>query len=276
MSWNRVLLSLAAILLRALRSCAVVLAGVFIAVALLSGLRSLAVWDAISLAASGVVLGVMGVVCVACVRDVPLGAYVRAVAVAAPGILVVAGLFHLPWVFTLTAAGLATTWVLAALAARRLPSHRRQAAGPEPSPVVGATRSRAHTGPRSLVALPLDPAPLVPVVPVLPLLGISDTMAVSNTMTDLDLCRAWRSSFVALERAGNPASRARIAGTRAVLLDELERRHPSGFGAWIRSGARAAGGPERYVLGHEGARATEAGGPDGPYGPYGPADGVRD
>jgi len=239
----------------------------------------LAVWDAISLAASGVVLGVMGVVCVACVRDVPLSAYVRAVAVAAPGTLVVAGLFHLPWVFTVTAAVLATTWLLGVLVARRLPSTRQHAAVPEPPPVVGASRGRSHTRTRSLVALPADPAdpaPLVQVMPVLPVVGISDTMAVSNTMTDLDLCRAWRSSFVALERAGNPASRARIAGTRAVLLDELERRHPSGFGAWIRSGARAAGGPERYVLGHDAARATEAGGPDGPYGPYGPADGVRD
>ena len=264
MWWTRLLLSVAARLLQGLRSCVVVVAGVLIGIALLSGLRSLAVWDAISLAASGVVLGVMGVVCVACVRDVPLSAYVRAVAVAAPGILVVAGLFHLPWVFTVTATVLATTWLLGVLVARRLPSHRRRVAVPQPSLVVGAGRGRTHTRTRSLVALPADPAPLVPVVPVLPVLGISDTMAVSNTMTDLDLCRAWRSSFVSLERAVNPASRARIAGTRAVLLDELERRHPSGFGAWIRSGARAAGDPERYVLGPQARRAPDADGPDAP------------
>jgi hypothetical protein len=68
------------------------------------------------------------------------------------------------------------------------------------------------------------------------------------TMTDHELCLAWRRSYVELERADSAESRAAIAGFRGRVLDELERRNPTGFEDWLASGARAAGDPARYVV----------------------------
>jgi hypothetical protein len=38
-----------------------------------------------------------------------------------------------------------------------------------------------------------------------------------------------------------------VVAQRQVYLDEMERRSPSGLRAWLESGARAAGGPERFL-----------------------------
>jgi hypothetical protein len=66
-------------------------------------------------------------------------------------------------------------------------------------------------------------------------------------MTTADLCQAWRRSFLLLCSATSILERTRIVGCRQLYLDELERRSPRGLRAWLDSGARAAGSPERYV-----------------------------
>ena len=44
---------------------------------------------------------------------------------------------------------------------------------------------------------------------------------VPDLMTDEDLCCAWRSSFVALQRAASVESRLRVVSVRALYLHEL-------------------------------------------------------
>lgn len=72
----------------------------------------------------------------------------------------------------------------------------------------------------------------------------TETLALS----DADLCRAWRASFTALQRADSPSQRLRIAEARRNYLDELDRRHPHGTEAWLASGARAAGDPTKFMV----------------------------
>ncbi len=72
-------------------------------------------------------------------------------------------------------------------------------------------------------------------------------LQVPDEMTNADLCQAWRSSFVALEQAGSADDRLRVVQLRARYLDELERRAGPSFGAWLRSGARAAGDPSAHL-----------------------------
>ena len=74
-------------------------------------------------------------------------------------------------------------------------------------------------------------------------------LAVTDGLTDADLCMAWRSSYVALDRAVGPSEKLRAVEVREVILDELGRRDASGLEAWFRSGARAAGWPDRYLRG---------------------------
>jgi hypothetical protein len=68
-------------------------------------------------------------------------------------------------------------------------------------------------------------------------------------LSDDALCLAWRASFSALQRANSPAERLHIVEARLAYLEELERRNPPGVGAWLASGARAAGDPSKFVLG---------------------------
>jgi hypothetical protein len=68
-----------------------------------------------------------------------------------------------------------------------------------------------------------------------------------HKMTDAELCRAWRSSFVALQQARSLHLRFLIVQTRQHLLDEIDARHPAGLQAWLASGARAASGPDRFI-----------------------------
>jgi hypothetical protein len=74
-------------------------------------------------------------------------------------------------------------------------------------------------------------------------------------MTDAELCLAWRRSFVTLRSTRNLARRAGVVSLRQVILDEMELRHPVGLRVWLHSGARAAGGPDRFLR-----RSDETGG----------------
>jgi hypothetical protein len=62
-----------------------------------------------------------------------------------------------------------------------------------------------------------------------------------------DLCRAWRISFLLLQKARGPDELEHAARIRRSYLDELARRHPEGFRRWLDDGARAADDPSSYV-----------------------------
>jgi hypothetical protein len=98
---------------------------------------------------------------------------------------------------------------------------------------------------RRTVGLATAPEAAVPPAPV-ELVEESD-FDVPDLMSDADLCHAWRSSFVALQRASSPESRLRVVRMRALYLDELERRAGPAVRAWLDSGARAASDPGRFL-----------------------------
>ena len=75
--------------------------------------------------------------------------------------------------------------------------------------------------------------------PAIPVAGLSDEQ----------LCWAWRRSFAQLQRTTDSEDLARLAIQRQNYLDELERRYPARFAAWISSGARASGDPHPYIRG---------------------------
>ncbi|MEU5265520.1 hypothetical protein [Amycolatopsis sp. NPDC021455] len=62
-----------------------------------------------------------------------------------------------------------------------------------------------------------------------------------------DLCLAWRRSYLELQRAGDDRLWHAVVEARRGYLDDLERRDPRGFARWLRSGARAAGDPQRFL-----------------------------
>lgn len=70
----------------------------------------------------------------------------------------------------------------------------------------------------------------------------------SREMEPTALCRAWRESCLALEQPVSARCKAGIVQRRRELLDELERRNPAGFTAWLASGARPAEDPRRYIV----------------------------
>ena len=67
------------------------------------------------------------------------------------------------------------------------------------------------------------------------------------SMTDLELCQAWSSSYSALQTAPTAATRAHIVTTRQAYLEELERRHPLALKRWLSTEAQAAGNPSRFL-----------------------------
>lgn len=68
-----------------------------------------------------------------------------------------------------------------------------------------------------------------------------------TTMGLDELCRAWRVSYLLLQKARGPDELEQAARLRRQYLDELARRHPEGFRRWLDDGARASGDPSRYI-----------------------------
>jgi hypothetical protein len=68
-----------------------------------------------------------------------------------------------------------------------------------------------------------------------------------DVLDDASLCRAWRRSFVRMESAASAEVRLGFVEQRAQCLDELERRSPQAFAAWLASGARAASDPLPFL-----------------------------
>jgi hypothetical protein len=110
---------------------------------------------------------------------------------------------------------------------------------------------RSKTPAAAAAGLPVDPVTADPAPfpaseePEGPGPGTSTELL--RAMTATELCRAWRASFVELEHARDPRLRTALVQTRQLLLDEIEARHPAGLQAWLASGARAAGGPDRFI-----------------------------
>ena len=65
---------------------------------------------------------------------------------------------------------------------------------------------------------------------------------------DLDgLCWAWTHSADLLAEVPQPPARAAVVALREVYLDEMERRDPAGFAAWLEAGVEAAASPARFL-----------------------------
>jgi hypothetical protein len=65
-----------------------------------------------------------------------------------------------------------------------------------------------------------------------------------------ELCRQWLDSYDVLRNAGSDQQRLRIVTDRQRYLDELERRDPEGFQAWLASAAGPATDPRRFLTDH--------------------------
>ena len=67
-----------------------------------------------------------------------------------------------------------------------------------------------------------------------------------RTLSNAELCLAWRRSYCSLQGATSVPLRAAVVASRQAYLDEMERRNPPGLSAWLAAGGRAPSGPERY------------------------------
>lgn len=65
-------------------------------------------------------------------------------------------------------------------------------------------------------------------------------------LDDDELFRLWRGMFWELGSQPNVDELSRLVALRQSCLDELARRNPDALRAWLDSGARASGGPERF------------------------------
>ena len=79
-----------------------------------------------------------------------------------------------------------------------------------------------------------------------PLMATREPEAV-ELLDDAALCRTWRRSFVQMGADCSAEVRLTVVDHRRRCLDELERRSPDGFAAWLASGARAAGDPLPFL-----------------------------
>jgi hypothetical protein len=68
-----------------------------------------------------------------------------------------------------------------------------------------------------------------------------------SSLTTAELCEAWRDSFRLVSAARSSQQLQHAVVLRQALLDEMARRDSAGLSAWLESGARPAGAPERYL-----------------------------
>ena len=119
--------------------------------------------------------------------------------------------------------------------------------------------------------LPLRRAPATP--PARPAPPADDVhlqdahlLPLARGWSDARLCWEWRHSHTRLQQAPTTAAMTRVAEQRRVYLDELARRDPTGYTAWITAGALAASDPTPYLTppAERGAPTTEARGQPAP------------
>ncbi|MFC3687963.1 hypothetical protein [Aquipuribacter hungaricus] len=75
--------------------------------------------------------------------------------------------------------------------------------------------------------------------------GLHEVVEDPGRLSDEDLRRRWRSSYLQVRGTTDPGAVARLARARQAYLDELQRRHPGEFEAWLGSASNAA----RYLAG---------------------------
>jgi hypothetical protein len=66
--------------------------------------------------------------------------------------------------------------------------------------------------------------------------------------SDEELCLAWCLSTAALESAATADERLAITATRLSYLDELERRQPETFAAWLETSPQATADPSDFFV----------------------------
>lgn len=108
-------------------------------------------------------------------------------------------------------------------------------------PVDGAAGNRPEERPGSgLPDLGLDRLPAH-------IVGTNAFPGALGLLSTEDLCGAWRTSYVALQRAEDAVAVLRISAARQDYLDELERRDRFGFGLWLVTGASVASDPGQFI-----------------------------
>lgn len=68
-----------------------------------------------------------------------------------------------------------------------------------------------------------------------------------QTLSYEGLCRMWRSTYLPVKVADDPGSLEELSTLRRACLDELERRDPTAFHAWLDSRPLATGTPKKFV-----------------------------
>ena len=106
-----------------------------------------------------------------------------------------------------------------------------------PPPRVAAGRHEADSTPEQARQESVDAGSLTQREAMGPLKGLDDAQ----------LCRLWRESFWVLRQPAPSATVLCLVALREACLEELERRDAAGLHAWLDSGARASGGPEKYL-----------------------------
>ena len=116
------------------------------------------------------------------------------------------------------------------------------------SPWVGTAVRRWRRGSSSeqVPEIPEDDAQVAEPTPVA-VIDQHFEFVVPDAMDDADICQAWCSSFVALQRAGTAESLLRVVQVRALYLDAFERRDREAFVTWMASGVRAAADPAQFL-----------------------------
>jgi hypothetical protein len=110
---------------------------------------------------------------------------------------------------------------------------------------VATLRSRIPQKPKSIPAEPLFPA--FDVDAHLQEVAREVDQACLHSLSNAELCVAWRRSYCTLIETSSVPLRAAVVASRQAYLDEMERRDPRGLASWLGAGARAASGPERYL-----------------------------
>src|SRR3954447_12440485 len=107
-------------------------------------------------------------------------------------------------------------------------------------PVIHLVRREVAHGSRGNTAKPAPPGP--PALPAHPPPPAPPALA----MEVKEICRLWRRTFWELQTERTLDEKLRLVAVRQWCLDELDRRNTEALHAWLDSGARASGGPERF------------------------------
>jgi hypothetical protein len=113
---------------------------------------------------------------------------------------------------------------------------------------------------------PVDPPPADLTDPTAPVVDVEgegpQPEAVLAQLDDHELFQLWRGTFWQLGRQPTLKELTWLVSLRQSCLDELGRRNPAALQAWLDSGARASGGPEKFWRTGADPRPAERGDPD--------------